>query len=66
LVNPLVKSLPKSYLSRLLNSTRVALTKSHVSNRFRQGTEDRSENSCVYYSLSAWQRTRKEGLCDFC
>jgi hypothetical protein len=66
LVNPLLKSLPKSYLSRLLNSTRVALTKSHVSNRFRQGTEDRSENSCVYYSLSAWQRTRKEGLCDFC
>jgi hypothetical protein len=28
LVNPLLKSLPKSYLSRVLDSTRTALTKS--------------------------------------
>jgi len=36
LVNPLLKSLPKSYLSRVLNSTRTALTKNRLSYRIHE------------------------------
>jgi hypothetical protein len=43
LVNPLLKSLPKSYLSRILHSTRTALTKEQLASRFCQGAEHYSE-----------------------
>jgi len=36
LVNPLLKSLPRSYLSRVLNSTRTALTKSRLTYRIHE------------------------------
>ena len=40
LVNPLLKSLPKGYLSRVLNSTRTALTKRQMTHRFDEEAAD--------------------------
>jgi hypothetical protein len=40
LVNPLLKSLPKGYLSRVLNSTRTALTKRQMTHRFDEEAVD--------------------------
>ena len=40
LVNPLLKSLPKSYLSRVLNSTSTALTKRQLTHLFCEETVD--------------------------
>jgi hypothetical protein len=46
-VNPLLKSLPKSYLSRVLNSTRTALTKSRLTYRIHEeGATDSFEARC--------------------
>jgi hypothetical protein len=39
-VNPLLKSLPKGYLSRVLNSTRTALIKRQLTHRFDEEAED--------------------------
>jgi hypothetical protein len=38
LVNPLLKSLPKSYLSRVLDSTRTALTRRHLTSHLVVGS----------------------------
>jgi hypothetical protein len=46
LVNPLLKSLPKSYLSRVLNSTRTALTKRQLTQRFDEEAADSLETQC--------------------
>jgi len=47
LVNPLLKSLPKSYLSRVLNSTRTALTKSRLTERIHEeGAADSFQTRC--------------------
>jgi hypothetical protein len=47
LVNPLLKSLPKSYLSRVLNSTRTALTKRQLTHLFDEETADGFETQCA-------------------
>jgi hypothetical protein len=47
LVNPLLKSLPKSYLSRVLNSTRTALTKKQLTYRFDDEAVDCFETHCL-------------------
>lgn len=47
LVNPLLKSLPKSYLTRVLNSTRTALTKRQQSHRLDGEAADCFEIDCV-------------------
>src|SRR5215813_5474113 len=47
LVNPLLKSLPKSYLSRVLNSTRTALTRRQLTYQIHEeGTADSFEARC--------------------
>lgn len=51
-VNPLLKSIPRGYLSRLLNSTRTALTKSHPASSSYRGAARRSENNCPYPSIT--------------
>jgi len=43
LVNPLLKSIPRGYLSRVLNSTRAALTKRHLTNCSYQGMGENFE-----------------------
>jgi hypothetical protein len=51
LVNPLLKSLPKSYLSRVLNSTRTALTKRQLTYRIHEGAADSFEARCSSRAL---------------
>jgi len=46
LVNPLLKSLPKSYLSRVLNSTRTALTKSRLTYRIHEDEDSFDARGC--------------------
>jgi len=46
LVNPLLKSLPKSYLSRVLSSTRTALAKRQLTHRFDEEAADCFETRC--------------------
>jgi hypothetical protein len=58
LVNPLLKSLPKSYLSRILNSTRTALTKEQLASRLSQGAADYSETRCSRLPLKCSTNSR--------
>ena len=51
LVNPLLKSLPKGYLSRVLNSTRTALTKRQLTYRIHEGAADSFEARCSSRAL---------------
>jgi len=61
LVNPLLKSLPKSYLTRVLNSTRTALTKRQLTHRLDEDAADCFERrypglaskSCRYCCLQS-------------
>ncbi len=50
-VNPLLKSIPREYLSRLLTSTRVALTNKSAATSF--GTSLRAKHLSTQYSLVA-------------
>jgi len=52
LVNPLLKSLPKSYLSRVLNSTRAALTKKQLTRRFDDEATHCGESRCTCIAFS--------------
>jgi hypothetical protein len=56
LVNPLLKSLPKSYLSRVLNSTRTALTKRQLTYRFDDEAADCFETRCPGLALKQRRR----------
>jgi hypothetical protein len=57
LINPLLKSLPKSYLLRVLNSTHTALTKRQLSSRFDGGSGGLFRNSL------SWPRSQG---CRYC
>lgn len=52
LVNPLLKSLPRSYLTRVLNSTRTALTERQLTHRFDEEAVDCFESQWLGLALA--------------